>query len=86
MRFSTFQLVLVGVALAFAQTFALYMNIRRYVTGADSTKPDLDSYAEWWWSGPVVSPMTVWFIGSAAFTALVFVLLREMRKTYELAA
>ena len=80
------QLVLVGVTLAFAQSFALYINIRRYVTGAGSVNPNLDSGAVWWWSGPVVSPMTLWFIGSAAFTALLFVLLREMRKTYELAA
>ena len=86
LRFSTFQLVLVGLALAFAQTFALYVNIRRYVTGAGATNPNLDGGVVWWWSGPVVSPMTLWFIGSAAFTALVFVLLREMRKTYELAA
>lgn len=83
---SAVQLWLIGAILAIAQSFALYTNIRRYVTGSQSSVPFLDTAIEWWWSGPVVSPMTLWFIGSLAFTGLLFVLLREMRKTNELAA
>ena len=48
---------------------SLHVNLRRYVTGADVFAPNLDSAPEWWWSIPF-SPMTVWFLGTLAFTGM----------------
>jgi len=66
----------VGAAiLALANCAALYINIRRYVTGLDTLSLNLDAQAEWWWSaGP--SPLAVWIIGSLAFAGCVAFLIR----------
>jgi hypothetical protein len=66
-------LIVAVPVLALANSLALYVNIRRYVTGIDSMGPNLDSGAEWWWSG-VPGPMVVWIGGSIAFAALLVVL------------
>lgn len=65
----------VVAALAGAHFVALHLNIRRYVTGVDASGVNLDAGIEWWWSG-MVSPMTVWIIGSLAYTGLLIVLCR----------
>ncbi|WP_194397796.1 DUF2142 domain-containing protein [Microbacterium atlanticum] len=59
------QLVLVAVALAIAAGVALHVNLRRYITGLDNETFNLNDPIEWWWNAPV-SPMLVWFAGSAA--------------------
>ena len=61
-----FQGAVVVLALATANTVALYTQIRRYVTGLDVSGLNLDRADEWWWPGPL-SPVAVWVVGSAAF-------------------
>lgn len=74
--FSRIQRILVTVAIAAAHSVALYFNIRRYVTGMDVRNWNLDAGIEWWW--PIfVSPMTVWLLGTAVFTMVVWILVRE---------
>jgi hypothetical protein len=61
------------LGLSGANALALFVNLRRYVTGFDDGGLNLDSGAEWWWDAPI-SPMGVWVLGSLAF-ALALVLL-----------
>jgi len=63
------QLTLVIAALSAANSISLHANIRRYVTGIDVNGWNLDHNVEWWWN-IAVSPMGVWVLGTAAFTAL----------------
>ena len=67
-------------AISGAHFVSLHMNIRRYVTGTDQPGLDLGAGAQWWWDG-VPGPMVVWLVGSAAFAALVIVLVREIAPT-----
>jgi hypothetical protein len=64
------QRVTVLGALAIANLVSLQVNIRRYVTGADKQGPNLDSDAEWWWSGVPFGPTVVWVVGVIAFMLL----------------
>ncbi|MFJ2535355.1 DUF2142 domain-containing protein [Microbacterium maritypicum] len=59
--------VIVG-GLTIANSLALHVNMRRYITGLDVAGVNLDRDAEWWWNTPI-SPMTVWIVGSLAFAA-----------------
>jgi hypothetical protein len=55
-----------AILLSIANSVALHVNTRRYVTGIDVGGYNLDRDVEWWWSsGP--SPMAIWLIGSLAF-------------------
>ena len=72
-RLSRGQLALVVLTLALANSFAMHNNIRRYVTGDDVTGFNLNALPEWWWDSPV-SPMLVWFVGSAAFAGFLVAL------------
>lgn len=63
------QAILVIGALSAAQSVALHVNMRRYITGSDVSDWNLDRRAEWWWNIPV-SPMMVWILGSLAFAVL----------------
>jgi hypothetical protein len=54
-----------------ANTIALHVNIRRYVTGIDVSSPNLDAGAEWWWSLPV-GPIWIWILGSVSFVVFAF--------------
>lgn len=62
------------VLLAGANSLALYMNLRRYITGFDVQHLSLASGPEWWWSGFPVDPMALWLLGTAAFAATVTIL------------
>lgn len=73
------QIWLVGIALAGANSVALYTNIRRYVTGTDVQAPDLNANLEWWWPH-APSPMAVWILGSLAFAGAVTLILRDYRR------
>lgn len=73
-RFTRLQVVLVIAALSVSQFIALNLNLRRYVTGFDNLGLNLDSGVEWWWN-LAISPMTVWLVGSVAFTALLVIML-----------
>ena len=72
---------LVG-ALAIANTVALQVNIRRYVTGAAEQGANLDEGAEWWWVGLPLGPTAVWVIGSLAFAGLCAVLWSHLRGSH----
>ena len=76
---SNWQTVIVISVLAAANALSLHTNIRRYVTGTDQNGVNLDRGAEWWWNIPL-SPMTVWIIGSLAFTLLLVVIAIPVKK------
>lgn len=59
--------VFAGVALA--NSLSLHNNMRRYITGLGDAGFNLNANIEWWWAMPV-QPMTVWFLGSAAFALM----------------
>lgn len=68
--FTVAQLAVLVIALIGANSLALQVNIRRYVTGSDVMGVNLDSQAEWWWNaGP--TPMVTWVVGSLAFALCV---------------
>jgi hypothetical protein len=73
------------VLLTGANAIALYINLRRYITGLDVQQLSLESRAEWWWSGFPVGPTVVCLFGVVAFAAAVGLLgaewLREGRRT-----
>lgn len=70
--------LLFGTLLSAAFSAALHTNIRRYVTGITKGGLDLNSESEWWWRSipEFISPNFVWIVGSLAFLALAFFLLR----------
>lgn len=72
-----FQSGAVVLALSGSYIVALHTNMRRYVTGNDVHGWNLNRDTEWFWSG-APTPVVVWALGSAAFTALVVILAREM--------
>lgn len=63
---SRVQLLIVVAGLTVANSLALNINMRRYITGLDNPGLNLDRDAEWWWNTPI-SPMTVWIVGTLAF-------------------
>jgi hypothetical protein len=68
--FSRSAIVVGGLVLSLANAAALFVNLRRYLTGLDSFSMNLNADLEWWW--PVApSPMAVWIIGSAAFAGAI---------------
>ena len=77
LRLTRGQAYLIALTLSLANFVALHFNMRRYITGIDSMGWNLNQDIEWWWPG-FVSPMTVLFIGSAAFACVVFVIAREV--------
>lgn len=68
------QLGVAAVGMVVANSVALHVNLRRYVTGLDRVGVNLDRDVEWWWNAPV-SPMGVWVIGTLAFALLTVLLL-----------
>ena len=68
------QLSVAAIGLVVANSVALHVNLRRYVTGLDRVGVNLDRDIEWWWNAPV-SPMGLWFIGTLSFAALARLLL-----------
>ena len=65
------------LVLGAANASALFVNIRRYVTGTDVLSPNLDRHVEWWWGMPV-PPMGVWILGSVAFLVGAYLITREL--------
>ena len=60
--------------LAIANSVALYVNLKRYVSGIGAgTGFSLNEKVQWWWNIPL-SPMAIWMLGSVSFfVALVVV-------------
>jgi hypothetical protein len=81
---SRVQRYVVVVALAVAQSVALYYNLHRYIEGANGHDFNLDANIQWWWSMPI-PPMAVWVVGSLAFASLLVVLVRGMSRSDALA-
>jgi hypothetical protein len=62
--------LLVALALSAASAMALFVNIKRYVAGINtSSGVNLDADLQWWWNMPV-TPMAVWAIGSLALAGV----------------
>ena len=76
-KFTRVQLILIAGMLSAVNLVSLYINLRRYVDGANTSRLNLDSHPEWWWN-LAISPMTVWIIGSLAFAATVAIVVREV--------
>jgi hypothetical protein len=74
--------LLLWCAMAIAHAVALHANFRRYLTGIDIRVFDLNRDREWWW--PLTTgPMTFWFVGSLAFTALLYLVLNPLSENFE---
>jgi hypothetical protein len=71
------RLYAVAASLVVAHSVALHANLHRYLTGIDAGSFNLNADIEWWWSVPF-SPMIVWFVGSGAYAALLFLLAVKM--------
>jgi hypothetical protein len=74
LQLSRLQFVLIGIGLVIANTISLHINLRRYLTGIDSSELSLNRAIEWWWIEPPLyagnlwfSPNNVWIGGSLAF-------------------
>jgi hypothetical protein len=74
--------IVVIASLTIAETLAMYINMRRYITGTDSHDWNLDANMQWWWHIPV-PPMAVLAIGTLAYLALLVTLARELPKLRE---
>ncbi|WP_166785608.1 MULTISPECIES: DUF2142 domain-containing protein [Cryobacterium] len=69
------QLLIVAGLVGLANSVALHINIRRYVTGLDVDNLNLNDKVEWWWVFPLppISPFTplgIWAIGTVAFVSV----------------
>ena len=71
---------LVVVVVGVANSVALYVNLRRYVTGTDVSRLRLTP-AEWWWSNVPLSSEVVCLIGSATFFAALVLASTALVKT-----
>lgn len=74
----TVLIVTVG-ALVIAETVAMYMNMRRYISGVSSHQFNLDSGMTWWWNIPI-PPMAILALGSLAWLLLLVTFAREVSK------
>jgi hypothetical protein len=81
LKLSRVQAVVSAALLAIAQSIALYVNLRRYVSGGHGG-PILDLSPEWWWTMPF-GPMWIWVIGSVAFAVCVAVVFTRFVSTPE---
>jgi len=77
LRPNWFQSGWIVLTLGIAESIALYINLRRYLTGVDVQGVNLDVGKEWWWSGLAISPMGIWILGTISFTALAAILVRD---------
>lgn len=82
-RFTRVQTFAILGALALANLVSLQVNIRRYVTGADTQGLNLDAGAEWWWPGFPVGPIWIWIIGALAFAGLLALLWPQLRQSVQ---
>jgi hypothetical protein len=88
LQLSRLQFLIIGCGLVIANTISLHINMRRYLTGIDSTELSLNRGIEWWWVEPPLyannlwfSPNNVWIGGSLAF-AIFLIAIWKLR--YEL--
>lgn len=74
LRLGPWHIIPAIVLLASANMVALYVNLRRYITGLDVQQLSLESNGEWWWSDFPLGPTGVWLVGTVAFTATAVIL------------
>jgi hypothetical protein len=58
---------IIGTGLFIANTIAIHLNARRYITGMDQQGVNLDKNIEWWWADFPLSPNLVTWSASIAF-------------------
>lgn len=78
-RLTRVQWVLVAAALSGTQLISLHINMQRYISGIDNQSVNLNRDIQWWWHLSL-SPMAVWIIGAIAYSALIFVAMRELSR------
>lgn len=66
---SRLQAGVIFAAVGVSNSLSLHNNMRRYISGLGDAGFNLNANIEWWWNIPV-SPMLVWFGGSAAFALM----------------
>jgi hypothetical protein len=73
-EFSKSSLVTIFLTISLGQSLSLHQSIRRYITGTNISGWNLNKGAQWWWTyGP--SPLSIWIIGSVAFSTALFIVL-----------
>ena len=73
-KFSKSSLLTIFLTISLGQSLSLHQSIRRYVTGTNISGWNLNKGAQWWWThGP--SPLSIWMIGSVAFSTALFIVL-----------
>jgi hypothetical protein len=73
-KFSKSSLVTIFLTISLGQSLSLHQSIRRYITGTNISGWNLNEGAQWWWTyGP--SPLSIWMIGSVAFSVAFFIVL-----------
>ena len=73
-KFSKSSLVTIFLTISVGQSLSLHQSIRRYITGTNVSGWNLNEDAQWWWThGP--SPLSIWIIGSVAFSVALFIVL-----------
>lgn len=71
---------LVAGAISIAGAVAIYINLRRYVTGVDVQKLRLTP-AEWWWPGALVSPEMLCVVSAVALATVLVLATRVLVPT-----
>lgn len=79
------QAVVIAAVLAITLPTALFITMRRFVTGLDEDGANLSAGAEWWW-GSAIGPTAAWLLVSLAWWALLALLLLIHRGTPSAAA
>jgi len=73
-KFSKSALVTIFLTISLGQSLSLHQSIRRYITGTNISGWNLNEGAQWWWThGP--SPLSIWILGSVAFSVALFIVL-----------
>lgn len=73
------QSILVAATLSITQLVSLHIHMQRYTAGISQQSVNLNDHIEWWWNLPI-SPMSVWVLGSLAYSALLFVALHGINR------
>ena len=82
-KLSKSSLITIFLTISLGQSLSLHQSIRRYITGTNISGWNLNEGAQWWWThGP--SPLSIWIIGSVAFSVALFIVL--LMTNYERAA
>lgn len=77
---SRLQRWIIVIGLGAANSIALYLTFRRFLTGIDYAGKDLDKNIEWWWQGMPIPPNVFWVTGSVAFIALLLLVTEVLER------